>query len=295
MNTHNSMQQYSHEAIRKQIESGVNIGGPPLASIQPLQATGCDPDVALEVQQALDCSFNEQTLATGPLRSAMTAGEIINQLPFSCMIDLINSTYSNCGEDIPENKRQAAYNAFTDITGYKPADLTKVFGTINNDFYAMINFNSFYMFFPTFFIILIAIWLMVGFNWMAWPVGLFLSVLVAVILYVFSILYRIHAQSYFLGQNNTIENEGINAQRNLENSIAYWPQGLFAVACAVTCTGGTGCWSCNQLTCPPCSSTTNKTVSSVSSDEIIENKENDKTQEEKIKPTRKKRVNRRRF
>ena len=305
MSAQSGEQQYSHEAVRKQIESGINVGGPPVLTVQPLQATGCDPALATQVQEALDCAFIEQTLATGPLNSAMSAGEVVNELPFSCMIDLISGPYSNCDEDIPQNKRQAAYNAFVDVTGYKPVDLTKAFSTINNDFNTLVNFNAFYMFFPTLILLLIIIWLMVGFSWINWVIGLFFTVLVIVILYGFSILYRIHVQNYIRNQGRTLENEVNAAQKNLENSIPYWPQGLFAVACAITCTGGTGCWSCNERVCPPCPpagtlSTRRARASSRATcgAQIIEPEEEEEEEEEEIKEppkvTRKRRALRRR-
>ena len=102
-------------------------------------------------------------------------------------------------------------------------------------------------------VVLIIIWMMVGFHWINWVIGLFFTVLVIVILYGFSILYRIHFQNYLRSRNKVIQNQSTIAQQSFENSIAYWPQGLFAAACAVTCDGTTGCWSCNENDdCPPC-------------------------------------------
>ena len=105
---------------------------------------------------------------------------------------------------------------------------------------------------PIFILSLIAIWLMVGFSWFNWIVGLYLTVLTFVVLYAFAIFYRIHASDYLYNQNKKLQNDATNAQKNFENSIAYWPQGMFAVACAVTSTGTTG-WVCNEPACPPCS------------------------------------------
>lgn len=254
-----SGEQYSHEAVRKQINGNINVGGPPIqqcqSMINTLQITGCtggDQELFNQVQKAAVCSCGSEGIGGGPLCAALAAGEVVTQQPFSCMIDLINN-YANCDENISSSKRRAAYEAFSDVTGYKPADLNKIFNTINDDFESLVKFNVFYMFMPVLILLLIIIWLMVGFRWMDWPLGLFFTVLVIVILYGFSIVYRIHFQSWIDSRNTTIQNQATIAQKSFENSIAYWPQGLFAAACAVTCDGTTGCWTCNENNnCPPC-------------------------------------------
>lgn len=226
-------------------------GGPPIPSNQ---LPGCDDVLATQVQQALDCSYIENTMADGPLQAAMSTGEMANTLPFSCLVDILTGPYSNCTVDIPRAKRQAAYEAFSDITGYQPMNLERAFSSIGSDFNALSNFNAFYMFIPTLILLLVGIWLMVIFKWFNWVVGLFLSSFVLVILYGASVAYRVHFQTYLENRNKTVLNEARLAQFRFENSIAYWPQGISAAACAVTCTTGTtGCWTCNGGTiCPPC-------------------------------------------
>lgn len=255
-----SGEQYSHEAIRKQIDGNVTVGGPPIqqSAIQILQATGCtggDQELFNQVQRAAECACGSEGPSGGPLCDAIAAGRVVSQQPFSCMVDLINN-YADCDEEIPQSKRNAAYKVFNEITGYQPANLNMIFDTVDDNLTALVNYNAFYMFAPTMILLLIIIWLMVGFRWINWVVGLFITVLIIVILYTFSILYRIQLQNYFRSRNNVIQNQSNIAQESFENSIAYWPQGLFAAACAVTCDGTTDCWSCNENNnCPPCNST----------------------------------------
>ena len=254
-----SGEHYSYGATRNQIGGDVNIGGPPLQNyqshLQVLQVTGCtggDQELFDEMQRAAECACGSEGPNGGPLCAALAAGEVVSQQPFSCMVDLINN-YSNCDGDIPESKRKAAYKAFTDVTGYRPADLNSIFDTVDDEFVALVNFNAFYMFAPTMVLVLIIVWLMVGFRLINWVIGLFLTVLVIVILYGFSILYRIHFQSYLNSRTAEIQNQATLAQNSFENSIAYWPQGMFASACAVTCDDSGDCWSCNETNnCPPC-------------------------------------------
>lgn len=240
-----SGEQYSHDALRKQIDN-VNVGGPPLG------CTGSNQELFNQVQNAAECACASEGTVGGPLCDAISAGRVMKQKPFSCMVDLIED-YSDCNKNIPENKRKAAYKAFSDVTGYKQANLNKIFSTVDENFDAIANFNSFYMFMPTMILLLIIIWLMVGFRWINWVLGLFFSSLVFVVLYGFSVMYRIHFQNYINSKSKVIQNQATLTQQSFENSIAYWPQGLFAAACAVTNNGQTGSWSCNDKNpCPPC-------------------------------------------
>lgn len=276
-----------HETVRKQIEAGINIGGPPVGGLQVTGGTGtCDPSGAAVIQESLDCAFQSQMLGTGPTFNALSAGQLMNELPFSCMINLINGPYSNCDEDIPEDKRKAAYEAFVNVTGFKPADLTKVVEAQNANLNSYINYNSFYMFMPTLILVLIVVWLMVGFRWIDWVIGLYFTVIAFVILYGFSILYRLHVQGNFTNKGRKLVDEARRAQQNLENSIAYWPQGLFAAACAVTCDGNTGCWTCNSE-CPPCANKNNVCNNNTfNSGEQVQVRSNENKRRNKRKPHR---------
>lgn len=215
-----------------------------------LQATGCtagDFDLYNAVERAIECTIASEGPNVGPLGQSVLLAETATQPPISCMIDLVTGSASECNTEIPPDRRTAAYNAFTEVTNFQPADLAVFFSQVTDEQRRILNLNAFYIYFPTFVIILIAIWLMVGFNWISWPVGLFLSVLAFIVLYSFSILYRIQVFGLLSNQNTTWQSNAANVQSNFVNSIAYWPQGLFAVACAVTSTGDTG-WTCNSGT-----------------------------------------------
>lgn len=213
-----------------------------------LQVTGCtagNQDMFNTMQMAVDCACSSE----GPNASlcrAVIAGNIAFTEPFSSMIDLIQND-SNCGTNIPSQKRQQAYNAFSEVTGYKPINLSNSFNTISSTNKTIVNFTASYIFAPVFIVIIIAVWIMVGFGWFNWAIGIYLTGLAFIILYGFSILYRLHTDSFIDSQNTKLQNDAVNAQQNFANSIAYWPQGLFAVASAVNSTGSTG-WLCNGPT-----------------------------------------------
>lgn len=207
-----------------------------------LQVTGCtagDAELYNAVERSIECSIASQGPNVGPLGQSLLLAEAASQPPLSCMLNLARSP---CDE-IPEDRRRAAYNAFTSVTRLQPVQLDTFFSQVTEEQRQVLNFNAFYIYFPLFVVIIIGLWLMVGFNWISWPVGLFLSVLMFIILYAFSILYRIQVYNVLSNQDSIWQTNATNIQSNLANSVAYLPQGLFAASCAVT---GDDSWSCNQ-------------------------------------------------
>lgn len=246
-----SDQNYSHEGIRKQIDNLVpHIAAVGATPLQQVTCTGGNQTFFNDMQNAVDCACPSEGPSSSLCR-AIAAGDVLYQEPFSCMVDLIQN-YANCGEDISSSKRQAAYKAFADVTGYKPMDLSKSFDALAQENKNLTNLNAFYIFVPIMILAIIMIWLMVGFGWFDWTAGLFFTVIVFIVLYTFAVMYRIHAHNIINNRSSALKTDAQNAQKNFENSIAYWPQGLFSVACAVTSTGTTG-WTCNEVEpCPPC-------------------------------------------
>ena len=251
--------------------SNMVIGGPIVPNFLPLQATGCgEADMVLynQVERSVECAIASEGPNVGPLGKSVLLAQTANQVPISCMIDLLTGSYANCDAEISTEQRKAAYESFADVTGYKPMNWNQTLTNLNTQQKNILNFNAFYMFFPLFLLAMIIIWLMVGFGWFNWIVGLFLSGLVFIILYGFSMLYRIHARNYIYNQNQQFQRDATDSQNNFENSIALWPQGLFAAACAVTATGGNG-WRCNETNdCPDCPSNSIATSSTKSSKSI---------------------------
>jgi type II secretory pathway pseudopilin PulG len=156
--------------------------------------------------------------------------------PFLCMYSLVSDNPSN----LTPEQQKAAFDAWVNVTGYSSPDYVSVFNSLSDQQQMIVNFDSYYMYAPVLLLSLIVIWLAVWFGWMNWVVGLFLSVLSVVILYGFSVLYRTTAKTWLRQQNQAYLSVAEQMQQNYENSIAYWPQGLFAVSCAVTSAGGTG-------------------------------------------------------
>ena len=210
----------------------------------PTGCTGVDFVLYSQVQRSIDCVIDSEGSILEP-GSLAYATKLPTTPPISCMLNLLTGPYSQCGSRIPDDKLKAAYDAFTEITGYKPVDLGQIFNQLNEEQKTILAFSTLYIFMPIFIIILIAIWLMVGFGWFNWIVGIFLTVSAIVIMYIFIIAYRIHIENFLNSQTDQLEKDTRNAQDNFQNSVAYWPQGLFGIACAITATGTTG-WQCNE-------------------------------------------------
>lgn len=166
-----------------------------------------------------------------------------NDVPFSCMRNLIENF--QCGKPLPQDKVDKAYKTFTEVTGYTGPNYNEIFTNIAYQTQAAIDFNSGYLYSPIMLLSLVIIWLGVGFGWFNWVVGLFLSLLAFVILYGFSIAYRIHAKSWLREQYQVNTAYINNLQKQYENSIAYWNQGLYASACAIM-SDSDDFWKCND-------------------------------------------------
>lgn len=246
---HKGAQNYSYEAIRAKINTNATEGGPPINGT--IEGTGC----ALfdQVQAAVDNCCGSEGTNNNSLCKAAAVGELAFEKPISCMLDLITN-HMYCGQEFTQQQMTNAYNTYVDVTGFKPFNLPNAFKTLNNQTNAMISFNAFYIYGPIALLMIIVVWLLAGFQWINWVVALYFTILIIVVLYGFSIAYRIHAQSNMNKRFTTLETEAHTSQQAYENSISKIPNAMLAVACSLTASGGTGYWECNpeETPCPPC-------------------------------------------
>lgn len=163
--------------------------------------------------------------------------------PYSCMNKLVKE-YMTCNENIPKDKRQAAYNAFVNVTGLEPVNWQEIFNIVSGQQFAVYNANALFIYLPVLFVLLVVIWVLVGVKWISWVAGLFWTVFVFAVLYGCSIFYRMYMADNANNQNNALQKIALSQQSNFQNSLVYYPQGLFAMACAVTECGEA--WECNE-------------------------------------------------
>lgn len=202
------------------------------------------------MQQAIDCvcgttGTTSTTGATGSLCQAVQASNLVNTAPFKSMIELITGPYSTCGAVIPPEQRQAAYDSFTSITGYTPPNLTKLVTVISNSQKNLANYTALYVFLILLTIAIIVLVMLVLVGVFTWSTGIILAVVAFLIIYSISLAYSFGAQRMINDQSSQILDAVTNEQSNFQNTVAYWPQGLFGIASALTATGTTGIWPCN--------------------------------------------------
>lgn len=223
------------------------MGGPPVQSYFALQdsCTGSNQVLINDLQSALDCACEGGGNDKTSLCQAVWAGTTWSQIPFKSLIDVINNN-STCKSQLTPATKNAAYKAFTSVTGYEPLNMDNVFDTIQAQTFAMVKFAAFYIFIPIMLLILVGLWLMVGVGWIGWGPALYLSLLSFIVLYGFSILFRVHAQLYLNEQLKSLKNLSGTYNSNFQSTIAYLPQGLFAVASSVASNGHANAWTCNN-------------------------------------------------
>ena len=257
---------YSHNNVRQKIKSiqfsdladagPTGITGPTGSTgstgcTGPTGCTGCNDPEFTNIQTVVDNCCSTDGSSSNSLCRAIIAGDILQTQPISCMIDLIDR-YMNCGQEISQDKKVAAFEAFSDITGYEPIDVNTSLNTLRNDFDKVISYTIFYTYVPIGFLLFLGIWLSVIAGWINWVIALILTIVLVMVLYIFSILFRSQINTILNNDFNALNTSATNAQKSFQDSIALLPQALFGVACAVTCESGEKCWLCNEVSCPTC-------------------------------------------
>ncbi len=180
------------------------------------------------------------------VRQQINPTQTDDMVPFSCMVDLIRN-YSNCGERLTEQQEIRAFEIFRQVTGYEPVNIEHIVDSINSQDRFVVNFTGFYMFIPILLLALIGLLLAIVYSWINWADGLYLMSLAIAILYGFNMLYRTLAINSLNNDGNILHEEADRARLNLEHSVAYLPQAMYAIACAITTPSNIPSWVCNGI------------------------------------------------
>ena len=231
-------------------------GGPPTNRLDTNKliptSDSCDDDTYQlydNVQKSVDCVLKNKSkcVKAGSLAYSVN---IANTKPISCMLDLLTGHYADCDVTIPIEKRQEAFKTFQKITGYKPFNIEKFFNDFTDHQNTVLNYNAFYIFIPTLILTLMIILFFIIIKFINWVDGLYLVAIALIILYGFSISYRMTSGNYIDKNITSLKNTAIAYETHYEDSFAYWLQGFFAMACNLTSKDGKG-WTCNNK-CEPC-------------------------------------------
>jgi len=252
-------EQYFYEKVRDKIGFCPDYKDRDYTSGESLSDCSED-DVVCQLNKQLVEQHNNQQNASASCRT-------LNDVPFSCMTQLVQN-YMTCDENIPAAKSKAAYNAFINVTGLKPIDWQNVFNILTGNQSNIANANALFIFLPILGVLLVIIWVMVIAGWIHWMTGIIASIFVFVALYGTSILYRIIMTNQSNSTNEILQKLAQQGQNNFQNSLPYWPQGFFAMACAITAPTGTSGWECNEgesgatgCPCRPCVPTSGNSTS----------------------------------
>jgi len=209
--------------------------------------TNCNPssfNLYNNVQNAIDCTIASQGPNVSSLGQAVILADLNAKEPYVSMNKLLSSKYVKCDHTIPVTKQIAAAKAFYEVSGYKPLDLNNIFNKIFESECGQLNANALYFFVSVFILLVILIWIMVSTKLINALTGLYLTLITFIVLYYFSVIYRISLRTSLQKRNEYIHSKIDEAQTNFESSIAYYPQTLYAIASAVM--NGCDGWTCNE-------------------------------------------------
>lgn len=181
-----------------------------------------------EVDSSITSNINQQ--GKDNVSGLAKAVVVANSAPIATFYDIINA-FPKLTPELVEKAAQA----FSKTTGFHPSQLS-----VNNVSTSpakqigkkIVNYNAFYIFFPMGFVWFVAIWLMVGFGWLNWVVGIYLSMLLILIVYIFDVVYRINAQHAI---DNVVDEQtsSSSSSSNMETFVAYLPQLVHAIGTAL--------------------------------------------------------------
>lgn len=189
----------------------------------------------------------------------------MNQEPFSCLYQILTYPNSVCGEKINKEALEAASKTFQDVTNFSYNDLITLLKRENKENY-MVQLNNLFFFIPMFLLVIIFSLVLFFMGSINWVVMVYLVTISFIGLYFLSYAYRTILFDLFSKENKKISNSLEKWNETYQNSIAYLPQALAAVSCAVV--NKDNPWKCNN----PCQTGT-----------TIETRNNSNKKNEKVK------------
>ncbi len=126
-------------------------------------------------------------------------------------------------ESLSSTQKEVAYTSYTSNDGYVLFDLTLLSNTAKNNELSIVNNTAFFVFFCLFLIILIPILIFIVTGYLSAMLGFYLLLILSVIIYLFSVLYRSHLISQINSSTAQINNQIKKNKREFDNSIIQLP------------------------------------------------------------------------
>jgi hypothetical protein len=168
--------------------------------------------------------------------------------PYSCLFEILKLPYSVCDEKIDQKALEAANNAFESITGFNYDGLLETITRTNKEFYQY-QISNLFLFVPMFLIVVLVALIFVLLGHINWIAGAFMIVIGFLVIYYLSYSYRTIIVDLNDKENKRIK-ESLEAWKmQYQNSLAYLPQAIAAIACAVVKNGSEDAWKCNPKPC----------------------------------------------
>lgn len=122
--------------------------------------------------------------------------------------------------------KKMAYDVFVKNTGYTLFDLTKVTTVNTNNAEAIINNTSLYVFLAIFAVVVLILGIMMVTNLLSIEAGLHLLLIISIVIYLLSVMYRISTLSDVRSANAVLNQAILVNRAKYEQSIALMPNAI---------------------------------------------------------------------
>ncbi|HSW76404.1 MAG TPA: hypothetical protein VLG50_05140 [Candidatus Saccharimonadales bacterium] len=160
-----------------------------------------------------ELNFNNSSSIT--INESNIGGPPVGHIPFI--------TINN---NLTSQQKHAVFQSYLENQGYNLFDFTKITDTSANNEKTIVNNTSFYVFFSIFLILLILLIALVVNGYMNTLVGLYLLLILSIIIYVASVLYRQHTLTSITSSTQVV-NEDIKQNKILfDHSVLQLPNNI---------------------------------------------------------------------
>ena len=125
--------------------------------------------------------------------------------------------------NVDMNVKKMAYDVFVKNTGYTLFDLTKITTTHTENAATIINNTSLYVFLAIFAVVVLILGIMMVTNLLSVSAGMHLLLIISIVIYLLSVMYRISSLSNVRSANTVLNQSIIDNRAKYEQSIALMP------------------------------------------------------------------------
>lgn len=128
--------------------------------------------------------------------------------------------------NVDMNVKKMAYDVFVKNTGYTLFDLTKISSVHTENAAAIVNNTSLYVFLAIFAVVVLILGIMMVTNLLSVEGGLHLLLIISIVIYLLSVMYRISTLSNVKSANAVLNQDILDNRAKYEQSIALMPNAM---------------------------------------------------------------------